>query len=112
MKSKELIPSPQDDVNFNLIKEVADLLTSVGLHKEVLSSYYTNHWIVDAQAFPAEGQRLLLNRYWNQQLLKCEANTISERCCLIPNGTIKDWLRLFQGKILPVCLEYKLPVEL
>lgn len=109
MTTKETVKESPD---FNLIKAVADMLTGVGLHKEVLSFYYTNHWVVEAEKFPAEGQRLLLNRYWNQQLLNCQANTVPQRCCLIPNGEIKDWLRLFEAKILPVCLEYKLPAAL
>lgn len=111
MTTKKATPI-KDNPGFDLITAVADMLTSVGLHKEVLTAYYTNHWIAEAKTFPAEGQRLLLNRYWNQQLLNCEANTVPQRFCLIPNGTIEDWLRLFQGKIVPVCMEYKLPAVL
>lgn len=112
MKTKQLTKEDTNEVGFNLIEKVANLLTAVGLHKEVLSFYYTNPWIIEAQKFPVEGQRFLLNRYWNQQLLNCEINTVSQRCCLIPDGLINDWLRLFEGKILPICVEYNLPVQL
>lgn len=93
----------------NLVKEVADRLTRAGLAKEVLLSYYTNPLIIDAQSFPTEGQRFILNRFFNLQLLGCEANSIDERFCLIPTGEFKDWLRLFEQRIVPFCVEHRLP---
>jgi hypothetical protein len=96
-------------IEIDLIKEVGDRLTKAGLAKEVLSSYYTNPMIMEAQSFPTEGQRFILNRFFNLQLLGCAAVSVDERFCLIPNGEFKDWLRLFDQRIVPFCIEHRLP---
>jgi len=109
MNTKKEVKPPVTD----LVQAVGDLLTSVGLQKEVLAYYYADPSIIMASKLvDTKGQRHVLNAYWNQQLLKCPEFTINHRLCLVPDGEVEDWLRLFHGKIIPFCIEKRLPVQL
>ncbi len=55
-------------------------------------------------------QRFYLNKFFNYQLLIYPANSSEQRFCLINDGTVEDWLRLFKSKIIPFLLEYDLPM--
>lgn len=101
-------PKPEGDID--LVEAVRQLLLSAGLHANVQASYNSNHFILEAMGKPSTVQRFLLNRYWNQQLLSAIHPSIEERYCLIPNGEVKDWLTLFQAKILPFLMANGLPV--
>jgi hypothetical protein len=109
MNTKKETKPPVTD----LVRAVADLLTSVGLHNEVLAYYYTDERIIMASKLAdPKGQRHILNSYWNQQLLKCPEFTVNHRLCLVNDGEVEDWLRLFHGKIIPFCIDKRLPVQL
>jgi len=103
--TNKTVPAPE----LNLIKAVGDLLANAGLIQQAQAHYHNNSMIIEAQTFNEEGQRFLLNRYWNLQLLASPQITVDERYCLVPNGTTKDWLRLFEQKVLPFCVENNLP---
>lgn len=101
---------PKPDGDIDLVDAVRQLLLGAGLHANVQSSYNDNRFIREAMGKPSTIQRFLLNRYWNQQLLTASHPSIEERYCLIPNGDVKDWMKLFQAKILPFLMANGLPV--
>jgi hypothetical protein len=100
-------PTPDGDID--LVQEVRTRLLNSGLHSKVIEAYDNNRFIVEAENKISDVQRFLLNRYWNSQLMSCNKPSIEERYCLIPNGEIKDWLRLFEQKVLPFVIENELP---
>lgn len=100
-------PKPEGDID--LVKEVREVLVASGLMPLVLANYDNNKYIVEAANKPSSVQRFLLNRFWNYQLVSCEANSIDERYCLIPNGTADAWLKLFTEKVLPFAITHQLP---
>lgn len=95
----------------DLVAEVRTLLVEAGLLPKVLDAYDGNRFISEAIGKAASVQRFLLNRYWNQELIFSDLPAIEERYCLIPNGTIEDWLRLFKSKVLPFVIAHNLPVK-
>lgn len=56
----------------------------------------------DAFISPDQGiQRFLINRYWRELVGLFPENTIQVRHCLIDQGSIADWLRLFEQGVVP-----------
>lgn len=104
------LPKPADDID--LVKEVRDILLSGGLHAAVAANFDTNRFIIEAQGKISPVQRHLLNRYWTMQLMYSSKPTTEERYCLIPDGQVTDWLRLFKDKVFPFVLENHLPVKI
>ena len=102
--------TPKPDNDLDLISSVRSIMLNSGLGQKI-DAYDNDRFIVEASGKTSDVQRFLLNRYWNQQLMASEKQTIEERFCLIPNGTIDDWLRLFQAKVLPFVVENNLPVR-
>jgi hypothetical protein len=92
----------------DMIATVRSILVGAGLTQEATQAFDTNKYIVDGQHLGPLGQRFLLNRYWNLQLL-CVSQTVEERFCLIDNGSPEDWLRLFETKIVPCLIQHRLP---
>lgn len=101
---------PEDDID--LIKEVRDVMLASGLHNLVTANFDTNRFILEAQGKNSSAQRFLLNRFWTFQLMSSVKPSTEERYCLIPNGTVEDWLRLFKTKVLPFVIENNLPVKI
>lgn len=95
-----------------LVSQVRELLANSGLLPNVTVYFDTCPYIQEAYQMRPEGQRFLLNRFWNLQLLVANANTVDERFCLISNGEYNDWLRLFKDKILPFAILHRLPTQL
>ena len=95
--------------DIDLIAEVRQRLVISGISAERIMAYEQNQYIIDACDKTPEVQRFLLNRYWNLQLMSSRKVSINERYCLIPNGSIDDWLRLFSDKILPFIVKNELP---
>jgi len=96
--------------DIDLVVVVRNILLNAGLAEKVVTAYDGNRFIIEAYGKDSEVQRFLLNRYWNQQLMMGKRVSIEERYCLIPNGTIDDWLKLFNAKVLPFLLDNNLPV--
>lgn len=90
----------------DLVMETVELLKSKNITPEKLLEFTTNHHIVEAQNKIPEVQRYLLNRYWALQLMQASRVSIDERYCLIPNGSLDDWKRLFETKVLPFVVNY------
>ncbi len=101
---------PDGDVD--LIQVVREILLNSGLGQRIAATYDSNRFILEAEGKVVEVQRHLLNRYWTQQLILSGKPTADERYTLIPNGEIKDWIKLFKAKVLPFILENDLPVVL
>ncbi len=101
---------PEGDID--LVAMVRNKLLGFGLHEAVQNSFDTNRFIIEAQNKPSAIQRHLLNRYWALQLMSSTKPTTEERYCLIPNGTVEQWLDLFEKKVLPFVVENKLPVSI
>lgn len=99
---------PQDG-DINLVDLVREILRESGLGMAIPEAYDGNTHIQQAINKNMEAQRYLLNRYWNLQLLSCSDISFEERYCLIPNGKIEDWVRLFKAKIIPFCIKNNLP---
>ena len=102
-------PKPFGDID--LVDEVRQALLGAGLHANVAAAYDNNRFIVDAVGKPSNVQRHLLNRYWSQQLMSTFVPSMDERYCLIPNGEVSDWLKLFKQKVLPFAIANNLPMS-
>lgn len=108
-KSMEHYIQPPLEGELDLVSEVRDILVKSGLGQKVKDAYDPDRFILEAHGKRCDVQRYLLNRYWNQQLMQARQPSIEERFCLIPNGEIEDWLRLFKSKVLPFIIEHGLP---
>jgi len=104
--------SPKMDGDIDLVTEVRNMLVASGLLPKVQTCFDTNRFIIEASGKASDVQRFLLNRYWSQQLMSSSRHSIEERYCLIPDGTITDWLHLFQTKVLPFIIANDLPTSI
>lgn len=105
----ELFNATRADDELDLITKVRGLLTRAGLEGNLIN--FDNHNLIQmAKDKTSDVQRHLLNRYWSFQLASASADkTFDARFALIPNGSTWDWLKLFEEKVLPVCVEFNLP---
>lgn len=101
--------SVRSQTDLDLVAEVRKSMISMGILPKVISFFDTHPFIVEASTKVPEVQRYFLNRYFTTQLMMSKKPSIEARCCLIPNGEIKDWLNLFNGIVLPFMLENDLP---
>lgn len=99
----------RQDNEINLVEENKALLLSAGLHAEVAEHFDTHPFVKEARSMPMQGQRFLLNRFWNLQLLSLNLPTMQERICLVDQGTGSEWLRLFKEGILHTAISQRLP---
>lgn len=58
---------------------------------------------------PEDVQRFLINRYWHLQLGNLPFNTMDQRYCLVPQGSIERWLELFDQMVAPCIVQNNLP---
>lgn len=96
--------------DIDLVQEVRDSMMSSGLGLKIPEAFNNSRFIIEAEGKAADVQRFLLNRYWNQQLMASAKQSMDERYCLIPDGTVEDWLKLFKQKVLPFVIENNLPI--
>lgn len=108
---KEVAPVFVDVPNTpgDLITGVAELLSQFGLIKEVNDVFLNAPIIVQALAFNNERQRAVLNRFFYSQLSNLEVPTQEPRYSLIPDGSLDQWFEFFRTKVLPYCVEFRLP---
>jgi hypothetical protein len=99
-------PKPEGEID--LVNEVYEILVQSGLKKNI-AAYTEDRRIKEAQGKGAAIQRFLLNSYWTLQLMSASQPSIEERYCLIPNGEIEDWLKLFKARIVPFLVSNNLP---
>jgi hypothetical protein len=99
------------NTEINLLQSVRAMLFEAGLGQETVAFFDNDPYLLRVAQQPADAQRVMLNRYWNLQLLT-KHGSIEERYCLLPNGTFEDWLRLFKEKILPFLITHRLPTNI
>ena len=114
---------PYQEGTLHLINEVDMALRNVGLVQEADNVYNFNHLIIEGRPLCVEAQRFFLNRFWTLQLLYLQTlmatneefpnfNTLDERYCLLNDGEFYQWLDIFKKKILPVCIQHRLPLRI
>ena len=82
-----------------LVQVITDLLRK---HNHPAPSEWESQVHQDAFISPDQGiQRFLINRYWRQEIGLYNENTIAIRQYLIDQGSINDWLRLFEQGVIP-----------
>ena len=107
--AKQLISTEAAPGSLDMIAEVRRILQHNTLANQARSYYDTHRYIIDAEGKAPEIQRHYLNLYWGLQLVNADDNSIEERYCLVPNGNPKDWLVLFEQKIVPFLIKNNLP---
>jgi len=100
----------RQETDINLVQEVRNMMMSSGLGQAIPEAFNNNRFIVEAENKAPLAQRFLLNRYWSLQLAQSKKPSGEERYCLIHDGEVSDWLKLFQQKVLPFVIENNLPV--
>lgn len=99
-----------DDID--LITEVRTVLCNSGLADRLPEAFDTHPYITEGRNKPSNVQRYLLNRYWNAQLMIHAHISSDQRYCLIPNGSVQQWLDLFQKSVMPFIIQHNLPVRI
>lgn len=100
---------PRSETDRDLVGEVRQQLMFAGRGQNLEVLFDQNHYIQEAMRKKPEVQRYLLNKYWNLQMLQVPAPSMEERYCLVPNGPLDDWLRLFKYKVIPFIVQHELP---
>lgn len=61
--------------------------------------------------FAATGGNIVhdLNNYWRRQLMSVQADTTTERTCLVDDASPEDWLCHFSEHIIPTIRRFGLP---
>lgn len=98
----------------NLVEEITNILIK---HNHPNPNGW--HTKVHPDAFNHEDvgiRRFNINQFWRTTLssvdLTSTNNTIGERFCLIEDGSIDDWLRLFDTQVAPSIIKYGLEFPL
>ena len=99
-----------DDID--LISEVRNVLCNSGLAARLPEAFDSHQYISEGMNKPSNVQRYLLNRYWNAQLMVHAHISSDQRYCLIPNGTVQQWLNLFKSSVMPFIIQHNLPVRI
>lgn len=107
-KNRHLFTPQGEKADRCLIEHVRTMLLAVGLGAQ-LASFDNNTYVIQAKGLPEEGQRFLLTRFWNMQLLINPARTQEARYYL--QGTVDPthWLDVFRLMVVPLCQELSLP---
>lgn len=50
-----------------------------------------------------------LNEFWKRELATVDADTITERSCLVDDATPAAWLRQFTEHVVPTVRRFRLP---
>ena len=96
-----------EENNANLVDAITGLLAEYNHHNP---KAWKNGLDPDAFTSTVEVQRFLINRQWRQILGNVtQESTMDARYCLVDEGPIKDWLRLFEDGVMPIVMKYNLP---
>lgn len=95
--------------DIDLVAIVRQILVEAGLYQNVIDHYDNDHYVLEANTKRPEVQRFLLNQFWNLQLMSVPVNSMNERFSLVPNGSLDEWLSLFQATIVPFAVQHNLP---
>lgn len=83
-----------------LAQSVEDLLAA---HKPHLADVFRNTFR------PSGNEMVSLNKYFRCELGKAPVSTLDERECLIDDLEPKQWLKYFEGHVLPTLVRFDLP---
>lgn len=108
VKNLNLFQPQETKTDVCMVKACRDVLISNGAADRI-ANYDSNPYIQQAANLPWEGQRHLLNNYWNGQLMIEPNKSMEERYSLLDVSTADAWLRIFAQKIIPFCIRYSLP---
>jgi hypothetical protein len=106
---------PEGDID--LISVVEKVFTTYGIQDKI-PVFRSHRHVIEAQNKSSVAQRWLLNNYFRLQILSVGtksgslASPAEARYCLIDNGSIDDWIKLFNQNVMPFLLENKLPVHI
>lgn len=100
---------PREDGEIDLIASCRQLLVDSGLIQNAESSFDTSQHIKIAQGANSLAQRYCLNTFWRIQLMRLPCDTQRERFCLLDEGPVENWLRIFEEAIMPVVRLHNLP---
>ena len=106
-RSQEYL-NKREDGEVNLFDFVAQQFIQYGIPDNivVVQDYFMKNDLMDRKP---NVQKFYLNKFFTTQLLMSEKNSIEQRYCLITDGTIEDWAKLFKNKIMPFLVENNLP---
>lgn len=101
---------PRQVNDLDLVGWVRNELNLAGLGQEVIQGFDTSMTIQTAVQKRPEVQRYMLNKFWNLQLMMFASESINERFCLVPNGHVEEWMKLFKTSVLPFLVAKRLPI--
>jgi len=94
---------------FCLVSYVRQSLAAAGLEPELCNHFDNSRFIVALKNLTPEQQRVGLNKFLSLHLTTAPASSINERYALIPDGSLNDWVRLFNDVVLPFLVKHRLP---
>ena len=106
------ITTARAEGEFDLVAACREAMLSYGLGDKVTSVFDQDLNIRQAANLGVVGQRHILNRYFNLQLLTKASLSVDERFCLIDRGSAEDWLRIFRDTIVPFLAVHDLPTHI
>lgn len=96
------------DQNKNLVEHIVLILMKAN-HPQ--PDFWVNQVHPDVYITPDVNiQRFLINRFWRNYIGQFQENTLEVRHCLIDQGSIEDWLRLFEQGVAP-CVMRNIPLR-
>lgn len=87
----------------DLVEQITDMMTEAN-HPDPLS-WHHNDTIDQAKVAAPKLQRFLINRYWRMRLGTVQRSTVAERFCLIDEGSMDEYLKVFKTGVLPTIVE-------
>lgn len=98
----ELYNTPRIENEVNLIKQVRDVFLDNGVAEETLAIKYDgSRHIKAAQDKNSVVQRVHVNRFLNLSLVSSRISTVDLRHELLPNGSVANWLKVVENKVVP-----------
>lgn len=68
--------------------------------------------VATAPGTPPDYQRFLINVYWREQIGTLPIDTMNVRYCLVDDGSVAEWLGLFQSSVVKCIVANNLPPAL
>jgi len=97
------------DGDVDIVGIVYDLLIKAGRTPQDLEIYLYHPFITAARHYRPLKQIMVMNRYWQFQLLCCEEPSFEQRSNLVMVEDHANWLRLFETNVVPFIQRNGLP---
>lgn len=92
-----------NEIKIELVDSIANMIATIGLVER--NKYLSSPVIMDSRGKDVFYQRIMINRYFINELLKWRAgNNVSVNemiACLFNDGDLDDWIRVFASTVLP-----------